>query len=460
MNRRSFRPSFRPRVVLGLIAALFLGAPTLAAHEIPADVIVRAFLKPEGQQLTLLLRVPLESMRDINFPVRGPGFLEIDQVDPLLYAGARLWIADMVRIYENGEQIMGGGNIVSARVSLPADQSFATWDGAMAHINGERLPAETEIIWQQAMMDVMITYPIQSSASEFSIYPGLEHLGMETTTVLHFLPEGSPERVFQYTGDPGLIRLDPAWYYAAGSFVKMGFEHILGGIDHLLFVFLLVVPIRRMRPLLAMVTAFTLAHSVTLIASALGMAPSALWFPPLIETLIALSIVLMALENIIGANPKHRWVVAFLFGLVHGFGFSFALRESLQFAGSHLLVSLLSFNVGVELGQILVIALCVPALALLYKYVVERRLGEIILSALVAHVAWHWMSDRYAQFSAYPIHLPEMGMLFVAALMRWAMIGLILWVVIRLLSRPFGKLMGQDGGAGSPGGAEPEQQAG
>ena len=111
------------------------------------------------------------------------------------------------------------------------------------------------------------------------------------------------------------------------------------------------VPIRAMRPLVGVVTAFTIAHSITLVASALGFAPTALWFPPLVEVLIAGSIVYLALENIVGARVPHRWMIAFAFGLVHGFGFSTALREQLQFAGSHLLTSLAAFNVGVELAQ-------------------------------------------------------------------------------------------------------------
>ena len=76
------------------------------------------------------------------------------------------------------------------------------------------------------------------------------------------------------------------------------------------------------------------------LASALGFAPDALWFPPLIETLIAATIVFMALENIVGITPGRRWIYAFGFGLIHGFGFSFALREQLQFAGDHLVTSL------------------------------------------------------------------------------------------------------------------------
>ena len=86
--------------------------------------------------------------------------------------------------------------------------------------------------------------------------------------------------------------------------------------------------------------------------------------------------------------------MAFGFGLVHGFGFSFALRETLQFAGAHLAVSLLSFNVGVELGQLLVLLILIPILGGLFRYVVAERMGTIILSALVAHTGWHWMLER------------------------------------------------------------------
>ena len=100
-----------------------------------------------------------------------------------------------------------------------------------------------------------------------------------------------------------------------------------------------------------------------------------------------MSIVYMALENIVGARLERRWLIAFAFGLVHGFGFSFALRDQLQFAGSHLVTSLLSFNVGVELGQILVLAVSVPALALLFRRAVPERMGTIILSVLVERMS-------------------------------------------------------------------------
>jgi hypothetical protein len=181
-----------------------------------------------------------------------------------------------------------------------------------------------------------------------------------------------------------------------------------------------VIPFRKLRPLVIVITAFTVAHSVTLIASAYGMAPDSLWFPPLIETLIAISIVYMAFENIVGANLQRRWAVTFGFGLIHGFGFSFLLRERLQFAGDHLVASLLAFNVGVEIGQLLVLLITIPLLALIFRFVVAERMGAILMSALVAHTAWHWALDRGNVLLGY--RWPEFTMAGTAAFMRLLMV--------------------------------------
>ena len=107
-------------------------------------------------------------------------------------------------------------------------------------------------------------------------------------------------------------------------------------------------------------------------------------------------------------------MIAFGFGLVHGFGFSFALKQTLQFAGDHLLTSLLSFNIGVELGQLLVLAVLIPALELLFRYVVAERMGTIILSALVAHTAWHWMMERFDRLRQFRFEWPEINAAFLA----------------------------------------------
>jgi hypothetical protein len=168
--------------------------------------------------------------------------------------------------------------------------------------------------------------------------------------------------------------------------------------------------------------------------------PTALWFPPLIETLIAVSILYMALENIVGSNLGRRWMITFGFGLVHGFGFSFALKQTLQFAGSHLLTSLLSFNVGVELGQVLVLVLLIPALELLFRRVVVERIGTIILSALVAHTAWHWMVERYTTLRQFQFVWPELTATFLLWIVRWLIVivvlAALLWLARLYSTRP------------------------
>jgi hypothetical protein len=408
----------RPGIALVAAAALLLATPrTDYAHDIPSSVTLMAFVKPEGNFLRVVLRAPLEAMRDVNFPILGPGYLDLARAAPLLRDATQVWIADDLRFYEN-DALLGAPRIAATRVSLPSERIFASYEQAVNHTMGAPLPNETQILWKQAMLDVVLEYPIRSTTSRFSVQPTLARLGIRTTTVLRFIPPGGSERDFEYLGDPGLVRLDPSWFQAARTFVALGFEHILSGIDHLLFLLCLVIPFRRIKPLLAIVTAFTIAHSITLMGSAMGWAPDALWFPPLIEALIALSIVYMALENIVGATLERRWMVAFGFGLVHGFGFSFALRQSLQFAGAHVATSLLSFNVGVELGQIAVLAVAVPALGWLFSHVVAERMGTIILSAFVAHTAWHWLLDRGGILMQYHLELPTLDVALAVSALR------------------------------------------
>ncbi len=437
-----------------LVLGLTYGA---AAHDIPSDVTVQAFVKPEGQHLNLMVRVPLKAMRDMDFPKRGPGYLDLERSAPLLPDAATLWVSDAIELYE-GDRRLPKPRVAQALVSLPSDRAFSSYETAAAHLNGARLPQETDLVWDQALLDIWFDYPIQSDRSDFSIHPGLARLGLRVITVLRFLPPTGVVRAFELTGDPGLVRLDPRWHQAALRFVNLGFFHILEGTDHLLFLFCLVIPFRRFRALIPVVTAFTVAHSITLIASAYNLAPDALWFPPLIETLIAISIVYMALENIVGGSTVgRRWMMAFGFGLVHGFGFSFALRQTLQFAGSHLLTSLLSFNIGVELGQLLVLVALIPLLEALFRFAVAERIGTIILSALVAHTGWHWMLERGNTLSQFPFQWPELTAALMATTLRWMMLLVALaglyWLVTSVLRQRAGRGVAQKvfrQGAGAP----------
>lgn len=434
--------AFSARLIIGVLP-FFIGVPGLA-HDIPSDVTIRAFIRPSGRQLQLLVRVPLKSIRDIDFPQDSFGYLDVEKLAPLLPDACRLWISDFVEIYE-GDVILPPPRIVATQVSLASDRSFQEIEEAVRHVTGPKLLNNASIFWNQALLDVLFEYPIHSDRSRFSIRPNLERLAARVVSVLRFVPPQRQPRSYEFVGSVGLVRLDPSWYQSAATFVRLGFFHILDGTDHLLFLLCLVIPFRQWRGLLAVVTAFTVAHSITLIASAWNLAPDALWFPPMIETLIAASIVWMAFENIVGASTtQRRWIVAFCFGLVHGFGFSFALREKLQLAGTHLLASLLAFNVGVELGQVLVLTLLTPALYLFFRFAVTDRAGTILMSALVAHTGWHWMIDRGEQLRRYSFDWPTLNAGALALVLRFLLfiailLGLFMFVP-QILRRRFGRV--------------------
>ncbi len=219
-------------------------------------------------------------------------------------------------------------------------------------------------------------------------------LGDYLKVALRYLPAAGESRAMVITSGSGTVALNPTWIGAATGFARLGIAHILTGYDHLLFLLCLVIPLRGWRQIFSVITVFTVAHSFTLLGTAFNLAPSGAWFPPFVETAIAASIVYMALENIMGVDVERRVLITGLFGLVHGFGFSYGLQENFQFAGDHLLVSLFAFNVGIEVGQMLVLVVMLPALAIVRRYVLPGRVGMIILSAIIADTGWHWMIDR------------------------------------------------------------------
>ena len=422
-----------PRVLpryLRLLSALTLVAGAginVSAHIIPNDAAAQVFLKPEGQRLRMIVRVPMASLQDVDFRQQPDGSLDLEALDSAMNYGAKVWVSDAINIYE-GDRLLPKPEMVTAHASLMSDHSFASYQQALAHVTGPALTNQTKVAWDQVMMDVLFEYPIQSDHSRFSIHAdGLWRLGQRVVVAVRFVEPTGTTRAYEFLEAPGLVQLEPEWYQAALRFVHLGFDHILDGTDHLLFLLCLVIPFRRFRALVPIVTAFTVAHSITLIASAYNLAPDGLWFPPLIEVLIAASIVYMALENIVGTSTVHRrWLITFGFGLVHGFGFSFALRETLQFAGSHLLTSLLSFNIGVELGQLLMLAIFIPALDLLFRYVVAERMGTIIVSALITDTAWNWMLERWTTFRKYRVPWPNLTELASAGWLSWVILALAL----------------------------------
>ncbi len=178
------------------------------------------------------------------------------------------------------------------------------------------------------------------------------------------------------------------------AFFKIGIEHIAFGFDHLLFLGGLLVACRRPRDIFAIVTSFTLAHSVTLSVAALD-----LWAPPssIVEPAIAASIVYVGVENILRSEiGKGRVLLTFAFGLIHGFGFASVLRDvGLGQDGRSIVAPLLAFNVGIEAGQLSIVALVFPGLLWLqHASAHARRWLKPILSVIIALIGLYWFLQR------------------------------------------------------------------
>ena len=177
------------------------------------------------------------------------------------------------------------------------------------------------------------------------------------------------------------------------EFLTLGIGHILTGFDHLLFLGALLMGVRKLRPMLAVITCFTLAHSITLALAASNLVTVS---DRLVEPLIAISIIIVCVENFLRRDAtQDRYWLAGGFGLIHGFGFASALRATgLGGTGAAIVMPLFAFNLGVEIGQLAVAAAVVPLLFLLRRRPAFTRFGTPAFSTVVMALAGYWFLER------------------------------------------------------------------
>ena len=187
-------------------------------------------------------------------------------------------------------------------------------------------------------------------------------------------------------------KVERSWQEITSQYIISGIAHIIPkGLDHIIFIMGLFFFSPKWRPLLMQVTVFTLAHSFTLILATLGLISIS---ASIVEPLIALSIVWIGIENVI--RPKigvSRLAVIFTFGLLHGLGFAFVLGE-VGLAGSAFVISLVAFNIGVELGQLLVLAPLLVMGAFIGGHAKYRRRVEVPVSSMIALIGLYWFIER------------------------------------------------------------------
>ena len=388
-------------------ALVFLAvAPRPAvSHDIPDEIRIPVFVRELDGELHVVARVPLLLLLSLNVPKWGAGYLDFERADPVLRRAGGVFAEEAPLFHPDGSLLPP--NLQAYRVALPWDRTFTSFDAARETVLSDPLPADTQVFWNQGFLDFYLTYPAPADGSveiECNVAPGFgDRVALDVLYERREAGSGDlKSNLYHISVREGRVALDPSPFQAFFAFGRSGVEHILTGWDHLLFLICLIAPfgqLSRIKHLLIMVTGFTVAHSVTLVSAALGHAPEALWFVPLVEGVVALSILYTAIENLISASVVRRAVLAFVFGLFHGFGFAFALGESLAFAGDHLPLALFSFNLGVEAGQAAVVLAAIPILHLLSGTDRSRFAVSALLSVIGGHAAWHLLESRFSELS-------------------------------------------------------------
>src|SRR5262249_44746034 len=138
---------FRSLVLLSVLPA------AVAAHDIPNDVTAQLFIKPEGQHLNVLVRVPLKSIRDVVFPQRGNGYRDLDRTAAMLPEVSTLWLSDFIEFYEDATPLPKKPRVIAARVTLESDRSFVSYEAAVTHFKGPPIASSVDVAWNQTLLD-------------------------------------------------------------------------------------------------------------------------------------------------------------------------------------------------------------------------------------------------------------------------------------------------------------------
>ena len=288
---------------------------------------------------------------------------------------------------------------------LGEEPPFATLDEAVTAFSlpYEPLQDESPVYVGDAVVDVALVYPLDEPLSEYQLLamldPGLPDQDDTANLILDYGPGVTKvHRARGLLAEP--IMISRSALAAFGTFVIEGMRHILEGLDHVLFVLCLVAGSTVLSSLLWRVTGFTLGHSLTLSLGFFGFVPSASWFVPAVETAIAASIVYAAAVALLPrlrslGNERTIFFLTAFIGLIHGLGFSFVLQNILKVSAPNIWQSLLAFNLGIELGQLVIV--CGTGALLWGASKVNLRLTAFCrtsLCVLSGAVALYWVVER------------------------------------------------------------------
>lgn len=298
-----------------------------------------------------------------------PGYLDLTEMQPRHWR--MVWKAPVL-----------GGLATHSRPSVP---DFCAVSPPTAHLAGASVVSESIVVCSRDLAD----NPVGLAGMEASY----------TDALVRIAPLGRPVQAARLTPQQPFVTVSatPKRWDVARNYFGIGVEHILMGWDHLLFVIALVLLLGRLGSVVKAATAFTIAHSITLAGTTMGLfgLPQA----P-VEALIALSIVFLAVEiakkrdDVPRLSERVPWIVAFLFGLIHGFGFAGALRE-IGLPEGEVPMALLTFNLGVEAGQLAVVALVLGVIAAARRFAPAMlRPATLAATYAIGTLASFWFIER------------------------------------------------------------------
>jgi hydrogenase/urease accessory protein HupE len=361
------------------VAVLLLGSP--AAHP---DSLSTSRVRVEGARATVELRFQSLSLIEVlpELERERDGMLDADELAAARPAIEEYLLGSFRLLAVDGEREEPlAGTLVALEPQDPA---------SVGPLDLQRLDASLTFEAPRAIEVLVVESRLFHETNPW--HKDYSSLSWNGAAPVPHLFEGSDVR---WRFEPAHVRRPSV----LALFVRLGVGHILAGYDHQAFLLALLVASRRVRTLIGVVTAFTLAHSVTLAAAALD------WVnvpPRFVELAIALSIAYVACDNLLRREPRNPWLEAFFFGLLHGLGFAGFLAD--QLAGEPLLVTaLFGFNVGVELGQLALVTACLAVFALLFRSWRRTReesaglappLVRNAASIAVALLGFYWFTER------------------------------------------------------------------
>jgi hypothetical protein len=403
-------------VVLASLVFLFLAAPATAHFRLNTNLRIFHIERLEsGVRIYLRLPTPLVYARELAAAGAPDQAIEAPYITSAEEAGVLVHRIDVTALEADpigyGQLVAQGYRVViSGQEIAPEVEAVAVNPANMQLPFAERAQAKTALkappyppaappaYVGDTVTDLQLFFPSTRPDGEIRLSEVIPADYEPSGFIANiFLDEVDGER--RISRASGLLRepvlLNTSALTAASTFVEQGIWHILEGLDHVLFVLCLTIGATTIGALLWRVTGFTLGHTVTLIAGSLGYTPSGDWFIPAVETAIALSIVYAGAIALLKKPGASTIPITVGIGLLHGFGFSFVLADMLDLEAPHLLVSLVSFNIGVEIGQVAIVLAVWPALFYLgRRWAGAKQSAIVVLATAASGIAIFWTVER------------------------------------------------------------------